>query len=538
MARRKNSNLPSAVAVIYARYSSHAQRDVSIEQQVTECQEYAVANNLDVVHVYADRHLTGRSDNRPEFQKMMRHAERGQFQVIIAWKSDRISRNMLHALQYEDRLSRFGVRVVYAKEEFGDNAAGRFALRTMMNVNQFYSENMAEDIKRGMLNNAENCKITYGQLPFGYKKGEDGRFAIDEDRAAVVREIFSRVACGEAFMDIARDLNRRGIKTGRGKEWGKSSFYSILKNERYTGVYIYDTVRVEGGVPQIIGKELFHIVQERLRTKKNPQGRHRVNGDYLLTGKLYCGKCKGHMVGMSGTGRAGYLHYYYACQTKRTEKTCDKSNVRRDWAEEKVAMAIRQYILRDDVIEWIAESVHQYGKKRRNDSELAILEDQLRDVKKATKNLLAAIEAGVITETTKSRLLELESEQSKLSTRISIVKSSLPEVAKEDIIVWLESFRDGEIDDKKYQAKLFDTFLVAVYLYDDKIKLVFNFTGQNNTVDVPLDADVIDNIEKNEPSQNGSLGSVMVEQNMPYTNTSATIYMHEDIFILVLPISA
>ena len=126
---------------------------------------------------------------------MMRHAEKRQFQVIIAWKSDRISRNMLHALQYEDRLSKYGVRVAYAKEEFGDNAAGRFALRTMMNVNQFYSENMAEDIKRGMLDNAENCMITNGQLPFGYKKGEDGRYAIDEDRAAVVREIFTRV-CG------------------------------------------------------------------------------------------------------------------------------------------------------------------------------------------------------------------------------------------------------------------------------------------------------------------------------------------------------
>jgi site-specific DNA recombinase len=533
VARGKTTNTPSAVAVIYARYSSHAQRDVSIEQQVAECQEYAEANNLEVVAVYADRHLTGRSDNRPEFQKMMRHAEKRQFQVIIAWKSDRISRNMLHALQYEDRLSKYGVRVAYAKEEFGDNAAGRFALRTMMNVNQFYSENMAEDIKRGMLDNAENCMITNGQLPFGYKKGEDGRYAIDEDRAAVVREIFTRVACGEAFVDIAADLNRRGIKTSRGNRWGKSSFYSILKNERYTGVYIYDTVRVEGGVPQIIGKELFHIVQERLRTKKNPQGRHRVNGDYLLTGKLYCGKCKAHMIGMSGTSRTGDLHYYYACQAKRTEKTCDKSNVRRDWAEEKVAMAIRQYILRDDVIEWIAESVHQYGKKRKNESELGILEEQLRDVTKAIKNLLAAIEAGIITETTKNRLLELEGEQSKLSARIAITKSEIPEVAKEDIIVWLESFRDGEVHDKKYQAKLFDTFLLAVYLYEDNIKLVFNFTGKNSFVDVPIDTDVIDNIEKNEPPHDGSLESNLVGQTNPYTNPNASLYMSEGMFVLV-----
>ena len=166
MAKKKASGVPSGVAVIYARYSSHAQKDVSIEQQVAECEEYAAANNLEVIEVYADRHLTGRSDRRPEFQKMMRHAEKKQFQVIISYKSNRIARNMLHALMYEDKLSKFGIRVVYVKEEFGDNAAGRFALRTMMNVNQFYSENMAEDIKRGL---KHNCMVTNGHLPLGYK---------------------------------------------------------------------------------------------------------------------------------------------------------------------------------------------------------------------------------------------------------------------------------------------------------------------------------------------------------------------------------
>ena len=198
-----------------------------------------------------------------------------------------------------------------------------------------------------------------------------------------------------------------------------------------------------------------------------------------------------------------------------------------------MAMAIRQYILRDDVIEWIAESVHQYGKKRKNESELGILEEQLRDVKKAIKNLLAAIEAGIITETTKSRLLELEGEQSKLSARIAITKSEIPEVNKEDIIVWLESFRDGEIRSKKYQAKLFDTFLLAVYLYEDNIKLVFNFTGKNSFVDVPIDTDVIDNIEKNEPPHDGSLESNLVGQTNPYTNPNASLYMSEGMFVLV-----
>lgn len=533
MAKKKvDVSAPSAIAVIYARYSSHAQKDVSIEQQVEECQEYAKANNLEIVNIYSDRAITGKTDKRPEFQKMMRHAEKKQFQVIISYKSNRMARNMLQALAYEDKLAKYGIRVVYVKEEFGDNAAGRFALRTMMNVNQFYSENMSEDIKRGLRDNAENCMITNGTLPLGYKKGEDGKYALDKPKAAIVQEIFSRVACGETFADISRDLNDRGLKTSQGNKWGKNSFHAILSNERYTGVYIYGDIRIEGGVPQIIGKELFYSVQEKLKTKKNPQGRHRVNGDYQLTGKLFCGKCKSPMVGISGTSRSGSLCYYYTCQKKRMEKKCTKTNVRRDWIEEEVAAAIKEYILKDDVIEWIADSVCNYGKKKKDKSKITFLESQLSENKKAIKNLLTAIEAGIITPTTKERLLELETDQSKITARLAIEKQEVPEVAKDDIIVWLESFRDGDITDKQYQGKLFNTFLVAAYLYDKKIKIVFNFSGKKNSVDIPLTKSVVGDVES---SSECSYKSSSAPPEESQTNHEATIYMVDNMFVLVYP---
>lgn len=137
----KKKPAPQAkTAVIYARYSSDRQNDASIEQQVEICREYADRNNMTIVAVYADRAMSGRSDRRPEFQKMMRAADGEHFNVVIAYKSNRISRNMLHALTYEQRLADAGIELIYAKEEFGNNAAGRFALRTMMNLNQFYSE--------------------------------------------------------------------------------------------------------------------------------------------------------------------------------------------------------------------------------------------------------------------------------------------------------------------------------------------------------------------------------------------------------------
>lgn len=481
-----------ALGIIYSRYSSHAQRDISIEEQNEKGEELAADLGIKIVGYYADRATTGRTDKRRDFQRMMKELPdlvNSGVRYIISWKSNRIGRNMLEAMINEARLQEMGVRVIYVEEDFDDTAAGRYASRSMMNINQFYSESMAEDIRRGMLYNAKNCMITNGHLPLGFKKGEDNKYALDEPKAAIVREVFSRVACGDLLVDIARELNARGIKTSRGGLWNKGSFHRLLSNERYRGVYIYGDVRIEGGVPRIVSDELFYKVQEVLKTKKNAKGRHRVYGDYLLTGKLFCGLCKSPMVGISGTGKSGDKHHYYTCQKRRLEKGCAKENVRRDAIEDLVAKAIRDYALQDDVINWIADSTVAYNERQEAHSHVAILTEELEGVKKSIKNIMAAIEAGVITETTKGRLLELEAQQSQLAGQIAIEQANIITVPKDDIVAGLSMFRDGDIEDKKYQARLFDTFLVAVYLYDSEVKIVFSFSGDKNTVTVPADFD-------------------------------------------------
>ena len=282
MARSKKTEcLPlERIGVIYARYSSHNQKEESIEQQVEECTSFALLNGIKIVHVYADKALSGRTDKRPQFQRLMRDAEKRSFSVVVAYKSNRIARDMLNALKYEDRLGKYGIETLYAKEEFGNTAAGRFALRTMMNVNQFYSENMAEDIKRGMLDNAENCKVN-GALPLGYVSGPDKRYAIEPKEAEIVRGIYDKVLEGVSFADIANDLNACGVRTKHGSLWNKCSFHRILTNDVYIGVYRHSGVVKEGGVPPILEREVFIAMQKYLERKKNPRGRHRENGDYL-----------------------------------------------------------------------------------------------------------------------------------------------------------------------------------------------------------------------------------------------------------------
>lgn len=475
----------AGIGVIYARYSSHAQKDASIEQQVNEASAYAKELGIQIREIYADRAISGKTDRRPEFQRMMHDAEKGKFGYVVAWKSNRMGRNMLQAMVNEARLQELGIRVLYTEEDFDDTAAGRFALRSMMNVNQFYSENMAEDIKRGLHDNAEKCKVANGSLPYGYKRDENLQYILDPARAEIVCEIFNRVVHGDTLADISKDLNQRGIKTARGKPWGKGSFHRILANERYRGIYIYDDVRVEDGIPRIISDELFFRAQEVLKMKQSKTARRRA-ADYLLTGKIFCGECQSPMIGISGTGKSGALHYYYTCRKKRSEHSCSKVNVRRDQIENAVAKAIMEYALQDDVIEWIADSTIAYQKKQLASSPVGILEDNLAEIQRGIKNIMTAIEQGIITNTTKSRLQELEKEENELTGKIAAEKANLITIPRDKIIAGLEMFRDGDVNCKSFQAKLFDTFLVAVYVYDDTMRIMFSFAGTKNTVDLPL----------------------------------------------------
>ncbi len=490
-------------AVIYARYSSHSQREVSIEQQVDECRQYADNNDILITHVYSDKHVSGRKDTRHNFHRMIKDAKNGEFQLMIAWKSSRAFRNMRDAMNYEDKLLSYGVRCIYIKEDFSDTAAGRFAKRTMMNVNQFYSENMAEDIVRGMVDNAEKALVN-SKAPLGYKRGEDGKFVIDIPNARIVQEIYRRFIAGETLAGIARDLNARGIKTGSGGRWGKNSFHAMLKNERYTGVYIWGKVRVPGGMPKIIEKEVFNEVQRMIKKSKSIKGRKGPNADYILTGKLFCGHCKSPMVGISGTSGSGQIYYYYTCNKARDKKCC-KKNVARDWAERTIAKAVLDYVLQYDIIEWIADNTLEYYQKRREYSRIDELELRLNNIKKSIDNLMNAILQGILTDATKSKMFELEEEKKILEEQLSQEKRSLPEITREKVIYWLESLRKGKINDKKFQRTLFDTFLSAAYLYDDQLKLVFDFTGIARECHVPLDKEVADKAVDSPSSSAGGL---------------------------------
>lgn len=515
-------------AAIYARYSGGSnQRDCSIEQQVADCEAFARYNNLRIVKVYADHAISGTSDKRPQFQQMLKDAARGKFQYVICWKIDRFARNRYDSATYKFRLKKNNVTVLYAKESIPDGPEGILLESILEGSAEYYSANLAQNVRRGMMYNAQQCKVNSGNIPFGYCKGADGKYALNPAQADVARQIFAAFLHGSSFAEIANDLNGRGIRTARGHLWNKNSFRTILKNECYIGVYHYADIRIVGGMPAIIPADWFEEVQKRLETKKNPQGKTREKGEYLLTGKLKCGHCDSFMVGLSGTGRHGELHHYYGCQKHFKEKSCNKRNVQRDWIERFVVKSTLDYVLQDEVIEWMADAVMDHQNRESASAQLDALIAESAAVEKSIGNVMAAIEAGIITPTTKNRLMELEARSSELFRLIEIEKASTVKIDRDKIIYWISRFKGGNIESQEFRRTVIDTFVSVVYLTDKDIKIGFNYTGKHSSATFSLDWSTLPTTSE---------GSYKLSDGLPkscYTNPP-TLYYVGDMFVLAM----
>ena len=269
-------------AVIYARFSSSAQREESIEGQIAVCTQYAKQNGYKIINEYIDRAMTGKNDNRPGLQKLIADSSRGQFQAVLVYSLDRFGRNLQQSVNNEYKLQKNGVSLVSATENFGDDAAGQMQRNIMMSLAQYFSDELSLKVKRGMEINAKKCKSNGGTIPFGYKS-IDKQLVVDDEKAPFVRKIFEMYAEGKRAVDIANYLNEREITTASGSKFNKNSLHNILKNKKYIGFYTYAGIEIEGGVPSIVSDELFYRVQEILKKNKKNAGHNKAKVEYLLT---------------------------------------------------------------------------------------------------------------------------------------------------------------------------------------------------------------------------------------------------------------
>ena len=305
--------------VIYARYSSDNQREESIEGQIRENTAYAEKNGITIVGHYIDRALSARTDDRPEFQRMIADSSKKMFDVIIVWKLDRFSRNRYDSARHKATLRKYGVKVVSATEAIADGPSGILMESVLEGMAEYYSAELAEKITRGMTENALKCKYNGSHVPFGFVIDENRNYQINETLAPIVVEIYERYASGEAIKSIIDDLNARGLKTSKGAKFGNNSIHSILTNRMYMGEYHFGEIIIPNGIPAIVPQDLFDRVQEKIEKNKKTPARHKAEDDYLLTTKLFCGHCGAYMCGESGRGRSGKVYHYYKCVSVKKE---------------------------------------------------------------------------------------------------------------------------------------------------------------------------------------------------------------------------
>ena len=471
-------------AVIYARYSSDSQREASIEGQLRDCKDYAEKNGITVVGTYIDRAYSAKTDDRPDFQRMIKDSGKKIFDVVLVWKLDRFARNRFDAVNYKYQLEKNGVHLVSAMEPISQGPEGIMVESMLIGMAEYYSAELALKVARGERENALQCKYNGGVVPLGFTIGKEDRlYHIDPETAPIVQEIFTRYADGEPAEKIAASLNERGLRTRTGKPFVKNSFFQIFRNRRYIGEYRYKDIVTPGGIPAIVDQDLFDRVQQRFEQNRIAHGRPaKEDVSYLLTTKLFCGKCGTLMGGESGTSHMGNTYYYYKCgNAKRHGKAhCDLKAIRKEPLERFVVDTAIKVIFSDEIIERLIDLVME--AQQQENTRLPVLKEQLRDTEKRLANLLEAIEQGILTPTTKQRLDELEARKEALNTSILEEELKKPVLTREWIRFWLEKFRKGDVGSTEHQRQIIDTFVNSVYVFDDRVVLNFNFTDDAKTV--------------------------------------------------------
>ena len=314
-----NDRLDLIPAALYARVSSDRQDvDLSVAAQLRALRDYAEKNGYVVAREYVDEAESGRIADRPQFRKMLDEASKSEapFKEILVWKFSRFTRKREHAVAFKAMLRRRGVRVVSITEHADDSPTGKLMEAIIESVDEFYSENLAQEVVRGMRESASRGFWVASRVPYGYRKlmvqdGAKKRPTLEPDptTAPVVERIFGMAEAGRGILDITRTLNDEGIANPTGRLWSKNGVHIILRNEVYTGTLVWgtdakdkaDPVRVEKAFPAVVSKARFRRVNRKLRSRA-PKRSHprRVGSTYLLSGT---GALQGVQQGAQRTGR-------------------------------------------------------------------------------------------------------------------------------------------------------------------------------------------------------------------------------------------
>ena len=484
-------------AVAYARYSSAQQRDVSIEQQLKDIREYAAREGYTIIHEYTDRAKSGykNSDRRAEFQAMLLAASTGSFDTVIAWKVDRFGRNRRESAMFKGQLTDHGVSVVYAMEPIPDGAAGCLTEGMLEAIAEWYSRNLSENVKRGMNDNARKG-IYNGVSIYGLRKGDNGKYVIDESEAAVVRRIFTLYSQNYSCESIYRSLAADGIKNRNGKPFPKATIIYMIKNETYNGVYHFGSSRIPDAVPKIIDDDLWNMCQD-LRERTSKKHDYRVF-DYILSGKCTCGLCGSNIIGAySHSWDYKKKYVYYTCRKHRSDKNlCELKAKYKDDVERIVLDFLYKEVLSGHLTDQLMNNIDSILESQRKTSPVVLLNKELHDVNRKIDNIAQAISEGIWSKQTASMLDNLNKRAEELQKQITFHSFAYSaSLSRERVLFFFDKITKGDISNSEFQHTLVNSLVNSIVFYNDCIKLVVNASENVGTIP-PHELPPIDEIQE------------------------------------------
>lgn len=432
-------------AVIYARFSSDNQHEESIDAQLRACREYAARKDILIVGTYEDKAVSGRTANRSQYQKMLRDCQKGTFEIILIHKYDRIGRNVGEHVNLTAKLDKLGVQLIAVSQDFGSTAEAKIMRQLMWALSEYYVDNLANETRKGMKENALKGLHNGGVAPFGYDL--DGKhYKINALEAEYVRKMFDAALHQRGFSELIKELSEKGITGKRGKPIQYSQIYEILRNEKYTGVYVYseieekdrknrrtkpNAIRIENALPIIIDRAVFDEVQNIMNERKQTGKK----GNYMCSGLVYC-QCGAKMHITSSSHKGSYKQRYYACAAR-----CGAPRINIE-AVDKAAVSYLHELLSADNQKKISDALRSYnlGERERLADFQKVLKKKISEKQNRYNNLMTNLSSGALPAPVIS---DIGAEMEALKAEIEKLQHTEPpkDYSVQTIKKWLQSIK-------------------------------------------------------------------------------------------------
>ena len=494
-------------AVIYARVSSESQDvDLSISAQLKALRDYASKHGYQIVREYIDEAESGRTSDRPAFREMiaLAKAKHHPFEIILVWKLNRFARNRSDSIIYKKLLRDRGIKLISINEPLEDSPSGHLLEGVIETIDEFYSENLGEDIKRGMRENAERGFFNGSRPPYGFHKvdvidGEKTRHRLEPDLEGstsrqIVKLIFNLVLKGMGCKEIAKFVNKEGFRTSKGQKWGRTTVQKILNNEAYCGTLVWGgrpghpaihsstpPVRVESAWPAIIDRDTFNNIRQKMAANA-PQTIHPriVPSFYLLSGLLFC-SCGQAMIGRSAKS---HQYHYYVCNRgyKQGKESCNARDLPKDKIEKVVIEQIRQKVLTQECLEELVKLVNEELDSAQSllKDKLAAIDTELDDVGDRLSKLYDALETRKLSlddlspRIKKQKAHQDELMKARVQVEADMVVEGVQHVELETVKAYAQDLRNLLEEADFTQSKTFlRSFVKKVIINGDKAKIQY-----------------------------------------------------------------